>query len=477
MESIDKTNSKTGRANIIQSTYAGDGTSNSTVSGDFKYNILDSQGIQGITRFGGFIYDDFLKELQGRRGSATYREMKDNDAIIGAVLTSIESLIRSVEWHIEAQGNTEEDKICAEFVNSCFSDMSDTWNNTLSDILTFIPYGYSILEINYKLRKGNSTDKRYNSKYNDGLIGWRNWSIRAQETLWSWNFDHDNTVLGFTQIAPPDFKFRYIPMEKCIHFKASNNRGNPEGRSMLRNAYRSWWFKKNLEEIEAIGIEKDLNGVPVFRLPPEIMQAANDPNAPEEAKMAYNNWVNIAKGVKKNSQSAIILPAVYDENNNKLYDINMITSGATRRQYDSDEIIKRYAKDMAMTLMADFIMLGNNSQGSFALSDSKVSMFRQSLTFLLKVISETINEQAIVKLVKLNNFKGITDYPKIIHSSIDEKSLQETANFIQQLTNSQVLNVKDDKNLEDAMREKADLPPRTNQEYNYTKVEGGITND
>jgi hypothetical protein len=113
-----------------------------------------------------------------------------------------------------------------------------------------------------------------------------------------------------------------------------------------------------------------------------------------------------------------------------------------------------------MTLLADFITLGNNSQGSYALSDSKVSMFRQSLAFLLKIISETINEQAITQLVKLNGFNGITDYPKIVHSNIDEKSLQETANFIQQLVASQVLDVRNDKNLEDAMREKTLYPPR-----------------
>lgn len=475
----DKENSKSQEINKVslnQTSDAGDGSSNTGVSGDYKYSLLDSQGIQGFTRFGGFVYDDFIKDLQGRKGAAVYREMKDNDPVIGAVLQSIESLIRSIEWHIEAQGNKEEDKVCAEFVNSCFSDMSTTWNNTMSDILTFIPYGYSCLEINYKIRRGDNKNPRFNSKYCDGLIGWKDWSIRAQETIWSWNFDRQNNVLGFTQLAAPDFTHRYIPMEKVIHFKASNNRGNPEGRSMLRNAYRPWYFKKNIEEIEAIGIEKDLNGIPIFRLPPEILQAAQDEDENSEARIAYNNWINIAKGVKRNSQSAVILPSVFDENNNRLYDIDVIKTGATRKQFDSTEIIQRYAKEIAMSLMADFILLGNNSQGSFALSDSKVSMFRQSLNFLLKVIAETINEQAIVKLVKLNKFKGITDYPKIVHSNIDEKSLQETANFIQQLVNSNVLHVENDKNLENAMREKAELPPKTSNDGSLS-VEGGVSND
>ena len=81
-------------------------------------------------------------------------------------------------------------------------------------------------------------------------------------------------------------------------------------------------------------------------------------------------------------------------------------------------------------------------------------------------------------MCKLNHFDNLTDYPTIEHGSIDEKSLQETANFIQQLAASDVLNVKNDKNLENAMREKADLPPRegTNNDKIIT-VEGAVGNE
>lgn len=459
------------RGELTQETYAGDNSSNTFVSGDYEYNLLGPQGISGITRFGGFVYQDILRELQGRRGMGIYREMRDNDATIGAVMQAIESLIRSVEWHIEAQGTKKADRKAAEFIDTCFRDMDTPWNSTLSDIISFITFGYSLLELNYKLRKGKD------SKYQDGYIGWKNWQIRAQETIWSWNFDRDNNVLGCTQLAAPDFQWRYIPMEKCIHFKAYNNLGNPEGRSMLRNAYRSWYFLTRITEIEGIGLEKDLTGIPILHLPPELMAGATDEND-TEARRAYNNWVNIAKGLKKNSQTAVILPAVYDDDGHELYKIELLSNNITRKQYDTDQIIKRYQKEIAMTLLADFIMLGNNSQGSFALSDSKVSMFRQSLNFLLKVISETINKQAIEKLCKLNHFDNLTDYPIIVHSNIDAKSLQETANFIQQLAASNVIHTENDKSLEDAMRERADLPPRSTINDDKTIiVEGEHTNE
>ena len=48
----------------------------------------------GQKRYGGFFYEEFLKELQGRKGVETYREMADNDDVIGAILFAIEMLIR-----------------------------------------------------------------------------------------------------------------------------------------------------------------------------------------------------------------------------------------------------------------------------------------------------------------------------------------------------------------------------------------------
>lgn len=49
----------------------------------------------GQKRYGGFFYEEFLKELQGRKGVETYREMADNDDVIGAILFAIEMLIRA----------------------------------------------------------------------------------------------------------------------------------------------------------------------------------------------------------------------------------------------------------------------------------------------------------------------------------------------------------------------------------------------
>ena len=85
----------------------------------------------GQKRYGGFFYEEFLKELQGRKGVETYREMADNDDVIGAILFAIEMLIRQTNWTIQPGGPENADEEAAEFIESCMDDMQDTWTDTI----------------------------------------------------------------------------------------------------------------------------------------------------------------------------------------------------------------------------------------------------------------------------------------------------------------------------------------------------------
>ena len=39
----------------------------------------------GQRRYGGTIYEEFLHELQGKRGIEVYREMSENDDVVGTM--------------------------------------------------------------------------------------------------------------------------------------------------------------------------------------------------------------------------------------------------------------------------------------------------------------------------------------------------------------------------------------------------------
>lgn len=66
-------------------------------------------GRAGQKRTGGIFYEEFLPELQGKKGIETYREMADNDDVVGAILFAVDMLIRGCSWDTQPGGNTPAD--------------------------------------------------------------------------------------------------------------------------------------------------------------------------------------------------------------------------------------------------------------------------------------------------------------------------------------------------------------------------------
>ena len=246
--------------------------------GDVKIdrNPLHELGDTGLKRAAGYIDEEFLPALRGRKAVKVFREMSLNDPTVAALLFAIEQLLRQVEWTVVSEDQTPEGQQAVEFLESCMDDMSHTWSDMVAEALSFIVYGWSWHEIVYKKRVGPwETDPSKRSKHTDGMFGWRKIPIRSQETLLRWIFDEDGGVKAMVQMPPPSYSQRIIPIDRSLLFRARQSKGNPEGISLLRGAYRPWFFKKRLEEFEAIGVERDLAGMPVARVPADYMKANN----------------------------------------------------------------------------------------------------------------------------------------------------------------------------------------------------------
>ena len=116
-------------------------------------------GVSGLRVSGGRVIDEFNRNLSGDKAVKVYREMADNDPIAGALLFAIEMLVREVAWRAEPAGvdgrSTPEAEGWATFLEECIGDMSSTWSQTVSSIVTFLPYGWSFLEVVYKRRDGH----------------------------------------------------------------------------------------------------------------------------------------------------------------------------------------------------------------------------------------------------------------------------------------------------------------------------------
>ena len=406
-------------------------------------------GRVGQRRYGGIFYEEFLSELRGRKGAEVFTEMSNNDETIGAILFAIEMLVRQASWNVEPGGSTAKDREAAEFVKSCMDDMQQTWIDTISEILSFLTYGWSFHEIVYKRRMGRTKDNRTSSKYDDGLIGWMKLPIRSQETLYQWEYDDQDNLIGMTQMPPPDFGLITIPMNKAMLFRTRSRKDNPEGRSILRTAYRSWYFKRRIQEIEGIGIERDLAGLPVITTP-EGMDIWDKDD--EDMNAIRTGLEAMVKNIRRDSTEGLVLPFGYTFE---------LTSTGGSRQFDTNSIIARYDTKISQTVLADFIQLGHESVGSFALSSDKTNLFSMAICAFLDIICQTFNSQGIPALIDINgdHFAGVTDYPRLTHGDIEDVDLATMATFIKDMTSIGV--IIPDESLEDYVRQLGKLPKRT----------------
>jgi phage gp29-like protein len=413
-----------------------------TGSGRDEFTELGSSGLR---RSGGIINEEFLPNLQGVKGFKVYREMRDNDPVVGAMLYAIDKVITRLEWKVEG-----EDERTAVFVQECLDDMSDSWDATLQNILSMLVYGWSFHEIVYKIRGGLTGDPKTNSRFKDHRIGWRKWPVRAQETLQEWMLDERGGIQGMVQMDPSGGGLHRIPIDKAVLFRTTTNRNNPEGYSLLRNAYRPWFYKRRIEEIEAVGIERDLAGLPMAFVPPEYLMGSA--NAAQKAVLQA--VTDIVQNVKRNEQEGIVFPAAYDEQGNRVFDLQLLSASGAR-QFDTGAVIQRYDQRISMSLLSDFLLLGSDKVGSFALGTAKVDLWTLAVDSIAKTIAEVVNQYAIPRLLKLNAMR--TDkMPELTYGQVSSVELSEVADYVSKLMG--VGAILPDPGLEGHLRSLGDLP-------------------
>ena len=442
-----------------------------------KPAIFNEIGTTGLKYSGGQIQEEFLPALKGTKAVKVYREMRDNDPTVGAVMFAIEMLMRQVEWKVvstagptrdqdpsggvshEPTDPTPKDNPSTEigttggdvhtdpraiFLGSCMNDMSDSWSSVITEVLSMLTYGWSWHEVIYKRREGDTGNSRTQSKFSDGLIGWRKMPIRAQDSLSSWKIASNGTIEAMVQQTDSNGLVT-IPLNRSLLFRTQVTKDNPEGRSALRNCYRPWYFKKKIEEIEGIGLERDLAGLPMMTAP-EGLDLWNDQDALAVSQRQLAE--DIVRSIRRDEQEGILKPFGWE--------IQLLSSGG-RRTFDTNAIISRYDQRMAMTVLADFIQLGHSNKfGSFALSQSKTSLFNTALNGWMNLIRDVLNQHAVPKLFALNGM-DLKDHPRLDHEEINVPDIEAIGIYLRNLRASG-MNLFPNPVLEEAALRAASLP-------------------
>lgn len=400
---------------------------------------MGETGTVGLSEADGLIRENIKKELTFPYALETYNKMY-LDPLINASINLKKNIIAKTKFKVAApEGATPQELAQANFIKQCMDDMEHTWSDFIKSILSYLYYGYGISEKVYRRRT-----RANGSKYNDGLIGWRKLPERSQRTTYQWKFSEDGReVLGVYQnlskvenstgrynfvMKSPRYTNKGILLKKneFLHFKRGGG-FNPEGESALASCYLPWKYKNIIEEHEAIGISRDMVGMPVIGLHPKYMS----PDASEEDKLVFEYYKKVIRNIHAGEQSGLVYPLMYDDNGKKIIDFELMgVQGG--KQYDTDKIVKRYEDKILTALFTDILKLGQQSHGSFSLAGAKTNIMAMDIAARLEEICDVINNDLIRQTFELNGW-DIDRLPKVYHEDLDEEDLDEMSKMIQRL--------------------------------------------
>lgn len=424
---------------------------------DSSFDARMILGSTGLKQHSGFIDEEFLTRLRGRNAIKIYTEMVNNSPILAAAIGVIKMMIRQVEWRVEPADESDEAKAEQEDTEGALEDMSHTFEDFLSEILSMLWAGYSPFEIVYKLRKGPDTgDPTTRSKFNDGKWGWRKLEIRAQDTVDRWVFDEEGGLLGMIQLAMYGTGILkgpvFIPVDKMLLFRTEIFKGNPEGRSLLRPAVIPYWYVKRIQEFEAIGIERNLAGMPIMEVPKEILLE----DATPEDRATKDFLERFVTQIRMDERWGGLVPSSKEGDGGcSGYEFKLMQSSG-RKLVDTDVIIKRHRAEMLMLFLEQFLVMGTGEAGgNRALTNDMTRLFGTALTSIMDGIASVLNRFLIPRRQRLNGVAPNLD-PWITHGDVEGPKLAEVGAYISALSSSGMVGA--NPALERRLLEIGDLP-------------------
>ena len=132
-----------------------------------------------------------------------------------------------------------------------------------------------------------------------------------------------------------------------------------------------WYRKTNISEIESIGVERDLAGIPVFEVPGEWLSSTANP----QERAALEDLQETGRNLRISDNTCVIIPRFLDPNGEPMITFRLLESPEKSHRYDTGMIINRLNNEMAMSLLGDWLMLGHEKVGTQALSVSARSSY------------------------------------------------------------------------------------------------------
>ena len=392
----------------------------------------DEIGATGTVISSGQILEtDYNTDLVGANALANYDKMRKGDGTVAAVLAACSLPIRSATWTVEPASEDKADVEIAEFVSDNLFNMTLTWDDFLRQALLMLAFGHYVFEKVWEVR-------------DDNRIWLRKLAPRLPRTITKWQFDDEGGLAGVEQQAwkADQVQILEIDVAKLLVYVLNREGSNYQGISLLRPAYKHWWYKDKLYRIDAIAAERHGAGVPIAEVKSDDV-SGEDLRAAEAALMALHT----------HQKGYLVEPS------QKIgFRIADMKAGGIKNVIASAE---HHDIQITRSVLAEFLNLGDTKAGSWALARDKSSFFIMSLRAVAKLVAETTDRYLIKQLVDYN-FSGVEDYPTMAYSNLETRLVKDIAAAVSDLMKVGALSP--NRETEDSLRADLDLPELPEEE-------------
>lgn len=345
---------------------------------------------------------EHLVQLQGREGSNIYRQMAKGDTQVGMILRAHKNPIRSACWGITTADDASDMEIKAiELIKKWFfDDYTITFDTLLGQILSCLEYGFSCFERVWQ---------PYQFEQNMYLVP--TLQQRMQTSIQDIFPDK-----GYLTQLTVSSGLQGIPLDDMVFFILNQQGLDMRGESLLRTAYPSWGHKSMYKQHLGIGIQRSMSGVPYMKVPKGVSVESKDYIAAKELleKLVYHE------------NAYMVFPEGYE------FGVTTVTFNAEAVQ----KVIDAVDRDMALSVLAQFVLLGQSGKGgAYALSRDQSDFFLDGLQYVVSLVENIFHRQVITPMLKLNFGDTVdTDRIQLKGLNLNKKAGEELAKVLTGMT-------------------------------------------
>lgn len=423
------------------------------------------------------VYNGYLQEneknrkLVGREKYITWSDILSNNSTVAASVRYFLDLTKSAaaRYSVVPADDSADADMVAEAFEAIFDAMDTPLDRVVTRAAMYRYYGFSMQEWTL-------------ARISDQIVGLKDISPRAQFTIERWDVEAHGALLGVVQRSPQNSQEIYIPRDRLLYMCDDSLNDGPEGLGLFRHITKPAEELEKFEDLEGIGYENSLRGMPVARLPLSEMAQDAETN-PEKAPLnqqIMNAFSNLFKNHAKDPQRAMALDSAVYENvdgspsSQRKYDLDVIKSGG-EGEVEIAAAIVRKQREIARALGTESIMLGDGA-GSRSLADSKDGELHKKVDGALTAINHQLKRDVMTPIMIKNGW-DLSLMPEITFGKVTSMSVEQLAGMVERLARSGVMLTNEDEAVKELFT-MAGLTPPTGMGLDLeSPIDGVLTDD